>query len=76
MILSETIYVNGEAVGMIRQDTNSQAIAFSSTRGHSPLPEQEWGSIDTLKAAVITAYSNLEAPPNAVPAQKYQPPPK
>ena len=57
MTLTETVYFNGEPVGVIRQDTSTGQIAFSANNGQSRLPAQEWDSIDQLKAAVNVAYS-------------------
>lgn len=62
MILAETIFVSSKPVGVIRQNTNTQQIAFSPIKGQSRLPEREWSSIDDLKAAVIREYTK-ENPP-------------
>ncbi len=62
MILTETIFLDGAPVGVIRQNTNTQQIAFSPIKGPSRLPEREWSSIDELKAAVIREYEK-ESPP-------------
>lgn len=58
MILTETIFLGGAPVGVVRQDTNSKQIAFSPIKGKSRLPAQEWVSIDELKKAVIREYTN------------------
>jgi hypothetical protein len=51
MILVETIYINRQPVGVVRQDTNRKQIAFSPISGKSLLPVTEWASVDELKAA-------------------------
>ena len=56
MILRETIFVAGQPVGVVRRDDFSGEIAFSPHKPPSKLPVQEWGDIDQLKKAVITAY--------------------
>lgn len=62
MILAETIFVSSKPVGVIRQNTNRQQIAFSPITGPSRLPAKDWKSIDELKAAVIREYEK-ENPP-------------
>jgi hypothetical protein len=62
VILTETIFLEGAPVGVVRQDTITRQIAFSPIKGPSLLPVREWESMDELKAAVIRAYKN-ESPP-------------
>lgn len=62
MILTETIFVEGAPVGVVRQDTMTHQIAFSSIKGKSRLPAKDWKSMDELKAAVIREYEK-ENPP-------------
>lgn len=57
MILTETLYLAGKPIGVIRQNTNTRQIAFSPIEGKSRLPEREWADIDELKAAVMKAYA-------------------
>ena len=56
MILTETIFVEGAPVGVVRQDINTRQIAFSPIEGRSRLPAKDWKSMDELKEAVIAAY--------------------
>lgn len=56
MILSETQFLDGVPVGMVRQDTNTGQFAFSPIKGRSRLPAKDWKSINELKAAVCEAY--------------------
>ena len=56
MILTETIFVEGAPVGVVRQDINTRQIAFSPIEGQSRLPAKDWKSMDELKEAVIAAY--------------------
>lgn len=58
VILTETIFVSGKPVGVVRQDTLTRLIAFSPIKGRSRLRDREWASIDELKAAVIREYTN------------------
>ena len=60
MFLTETIYIKGKPIGVVRRDTTTRLIAFSPNQGHSKLPEREWASIDELKAAVMVAYTDLD----------------
>ena len=57
MILAETIYVNRQPVGMIRQDSLSGQIGFSPFEGKSSLPQRRWKDVDELKRAVAATYS-------------------
>ena len=56
MILAETIFVNQQPVGMLREDSNSGQIGFSPLKGKSLLPQKRWRDVDELKQAVIQAY--------------------
>ncbi len=56
MMTSETIFVDGNPVGRIVIETQSQEIAFLPTITPSKLPMQDWASIDDLRNAVIFAY--------------------
>jgi len=60
MILAETIHVAGKPVGRLMVNTNSHEIAFQAAEAISLLPDQEWASVDELRAAVIAAYSKPE----------------
>lgn len=62
MIVAETIFVDQQPVGVIRQDTNTKQANFSPIDGKPRLPDREWESIDELKAAVLREYKN-ESPP-------------
>lgn len=57
MKLTESLYVDGQPVGMIIQHSQSGAIAFIPKEGIEPLPKRTWRSVDELKAAVIRAYT-------------------
>lgn len=58
MKLTESLYVDGQPVGMIIQHSQSGAIAFIPKEGIEPLPKRTWRSVDELKAAVIREYTN------------------
>lgn len=60
MILSETLYIDRQPVGMIRQNSNTGQISFSPTDKKSLIQARNWSSIDELKAAVSAAYSHKE----------------
>ncbi|MFC1702422.1 hypothetical protein ACFL1J_06755 [Pseudomonadota bacterium] len=60
MMTSESIFVNGNLIGRIAIDTNSQEIAFLPAITPSKLPMQDWESIDQLRNAVITTYQNKD----------------
>ena len=54
--MTETIYINGEPVGVVRRCNKSNQVAFSPNSPPSKLPDRDWDSIDQLKAAVTKAY--------------------
>lgn len=56
MIMRESMFIDGKAVGILRQDTITGQMAFSANDGKSRLPEREWDDIDQLKAAVMAVY--------------------
>ena len=58
MILAETIFVDRQPVGIVRQDSNTQQIDFSPLKGKSLVTDRSWESIDDLKLAVFAAYSH------------------
>ncbi len=58
MILSETLFVAGKPVGVVRQDTNTKQIAFFPTEIPAKLKSRHWRSVDQLKNAVIATYKN------------------
>ena len=58
MILAETLYIDRQPIGIVRQDSHSGQIVFSPLEGKSPLPQRRWRSVDELKRAVIRAYQN------------------
>ena len=57
MILTETMFIAGDSVGVVRYNTNTGLITFSPVKPLSMLQEREWKSIDDLNAAVRGAYS-------------------
>ena len=63
MILTETIFLEGAPMGVVRQDTNTRQIAFSPIKGQSRLQAKGWKSMDELKVAVLKAYKK-ESPLN------------
>ena len=63
MILSKTIFINCQPVGMVRQDSNSGQIDFSPLNGKSLLPQKRWRDMDELKRAIFAAYSYNEDGP-------------
>ena len=63
MILAETIYVDRQPIGMVREDSNTGQLDFSPHEGKSLLPQRQWRDIDELKAAVIKAYAKTKKTP-------------
>ena len=63
MKIVESIHVQGKPVGRLIVNTNSSEIAFQPTEATSPLPDQEWGSVDELRAAVTAFYTHKEKDP-------------
>lgn len=57
MILAETIFVSSKPVGVVRLDTLTRQIAFSPIKDRSRLPDRSWDSMDQLKLAIASAYS-------------------
>lgn len=58
MIQRESIFVDGEVVGIIRKDDYTGMLAFSATHPPSKLPDRAWSDIDELKQAVYVAYAD------------------
>lgn len=58
MIVSETIYVDGEPIGVIRQDITTKQIDFSPIKSPSKLPQCDWRGVDQLRVAIDAAYKN------------------
>ena len=58
MILSETIFIDRQPVGVVRHDSHTGQVKFSTIQGKSPLPEKRWRSVDELKQALFRAYRN------------------
>ena len=56
MILSETIFINRQPVGVVRHDSNTGQVKFAPIKGTSPLPEKQWRDVDELKQALFQAY--------------------
>ncbi len=64
MILAETLFIDSQPIGMVRQDSNTGQFNFSPLKGKSPVPDRSWDSVAELKSAVIQAYShNKDGPP-------------
>ena len=66
MILAETIFVNQQPVGVVRQDSDSGLIDFSPTDGKSLIQDRNWSNVDELRAAVQKAYSHKEKSPRGL----------
>jgi hypothetical protein len=62
MILSETIYIDRQPVGVVRHDSHSGQVKFSPIQGKSPLPDKRWRDVDELKRALFLAYRKNESP--------------
>jgi hypothetical protein len=56
MILSETIYIDRQPVGLVCHDSNTGQVKFSPIQGTSPLPDKRWRDVDELKQALFQAY--------------------
>ncbi len=61
MKLTESFYVDGRAVGMIIQDSQSGAIAFFPRDGKQPPPKRAWRSVDELKSELRKHYGGPKA---------------
>ena len=64
MIIAESVHVAGKPVGRLIIDSNSHEIAFQTAEATSLLPDQEWGAVDELRAAVVEAYTDKEKGPS------------
>lgn len=58
MILSETIFIDRQPVGVVRHDSHTGQVKFSPIQGKSPLLEKRWRSVDELKQAVFRIYAD------------------
>ena len=73
MKITETIHVEGKPVGHLIVNTNSHEIEFQPAEATSLLPDQEWGSVDELRVAVVNAYSKTTKAPVVAGAPKFLP---
>ncbi|MFC1688209.1 hypothetical protein ACFL07_00940 [Pseudomonadota bacterium] len=62
MMIKETVFVEGQAVGQLLMETNTQAISFHPADDASRPPKRNWESIDELRQAVVEAYGIDEGP--------------
>jgi hypothetical protein len=60
MKLTESFYVDGRAVGMIVQDSQSWAVAFIPKEGREPPPKRAWRNVDELKSELQQHYARRE----------------
>ena len=60
MILSETLFHRGQAVGQMLQNTNSGHVTFQPVKGHKRLAKRKWRSVNTCQCAVLKAYQRKE----------------
>jgi len=58
MILSETIFIERQPVGVVHHDSYTGQVKFSPTQGTSPLPDKRWRDVDKLKQALFRAYAD------------------
>ena len=58
MILSETIFIDRQPVGVVCQDSHTGDVKFAPIKGTSPLPEKQWRDVDELKQALYRAYAD------------------
>ena len=56
MILSETIFIDRQPVGVACHDSLTGQVKFSPIQGKSPLPKKQWRDVDELKQALLRAY--------------------
>lgn len=61
MKLTESFYVDGRAVGVIIQDSQSLAVAFVPKEGIKPLPKRAWCDVDELKSQLRKHYGEPKA---------------
>jgi hypothetical protein len=62
MILSETIFIDRQPVGVVSHDSHTGQVKFSPIQGKSPLPDKRWRDVDELKQALFRAYRKNESP--------------
>jgi hypothetical protein len=61
MILSETIFIDRQPVGVVLHDSHTGQVKFSPIQGKSPLPDKRWRNVDELKQALFRAYRIMNA---------------
>ncbi len=58
MVLTETIFVNGQPVGQIRENVLKGVVTFQPKHGHASLAGRTWRSVDSCQRAVLTFYKS------------------
>jgi hypothetical protein len=56
MLLSETLFYRGQALGKIQQDLFAGEVRFIPERGHKRLAGRKWRSVKACQRAVIKTY--------------------
>jgi hypothetical protein len=56
MLLSETLFFRGQALGKISQDQHAGGVTFKPKHGHTRLAGRTWKSIDSCQRAVLKQY--------------------
>ena len=56
MILTESLFIDGEPVGKICQDQHAGKVTFKPKAGHKHLAGRKWKSIDSCQRAVLKHY--------------------
>jgi hypothetical protein len=56
MLLSETLFYRGQALGKIQQDVLAGEVRFIPKHGPSRLAGRSWKSVNACKKAVIKTY--------------------
>ena len=55
MILSETVFHRGQAVGRMFQNTYTGQVKFQPTEGHRRLARRKWRNVKACRKAVTRA---------------------
>ena len=62
MIVTETLFHNGQPLGKISQDLFAGEVRFIPNEGHKRLAGRKWSSVNACQRAVIKTYMK-ESPP-------------
>ena len=56
MLLTETIFCHGRAVGLMLQNSNTGRVTFQPARGIDRLAKRTWASADACRKAVTRTW--------------------